>query len=442
MKAKDLKKIIGDLNPFRDKSLPILSDLVFEPGKISIYGIMRVISFDMDHDVSGVIDYDLLKRIVSALSPDDEMTFVSNEDKTIVFGKVNGKIEFKFPSAEDQIKEVPVIVKHDQVIHTVDLGSLDNEHMSKIKVALDYLGNDELRPAMMQVAISDMIMATDGHKAYMEPFLDTWPTIPQWVRYVDPDGCSVSWNAMATEQEIKEMLKNCKEEIRYYENLLISQVVSKFISARKEAIKLSVWFTDQTESRLTNSPLYGKPVTCFQGKGFTIYELPMDERYPDLKSVYPNLGEQNYFEMIVNKNEFIKTTKLAEAAANRTTHQMKLEFRKDGGAVYDGHIRVVAEDLDYSHAMNRRMNVKLETFHIERFATKYLINEKGENEEVKVPLQKPEIFNAMGFNARLMLQILSKVDTPFVSLKMTAPNRAGLFNDKFLLMPVMLNKYD
>jgi DNA polymerase-3 subunit beta len=82
---------------------------------------------------------------------------------------------------------------------------------------------------------------------------------------------------------------------------------------------------------------------------------------------------------------------------------------------------ISAEDLDFSNEANERLSC----------------DHNGADIEI-------------GFNARFLIEMLSNLDSEEITLKLQAPNRAGIIvpNDKddnedilMLVMPVMLNNY-
>ena len=110
--------------------------------------------------------------------------------------------------------------------------------------------------------------------------------------------------------------------------------------------------------------------------------------------------------------------------ANRTTHQIRLSLkvnRSDGPTGNSPTLTISAEDLDYANEANEKL----------------MCDYEGEDMEI-------------GFNAKLMAEMLSNLSAKMISLEMSAPNRAGLIipADKeedeeilMLVMPVMLNTY-
>jgi len=135
----------------------------------------------------------------------------------------------------------------------------------------------------------------------------------------------------------------------------------------------------------------------------------IDERFPDYENVIP-LDNNNT--LVVKKDELLSSLKRIAIYANKTTHQVRLK-------ITGSELMVSAEDLDFSNEANERLSCEHD----------------GEDMEI-------------GFNARFLLEMLSNIDSDEITLKLSAPNRAGIItpNEKddeedilMLVMPVMLS---
>jgi DNA polymerase-3 subunit beta len=123
--------------------------------------------------------------------------------------------------------------------------------------------------------------------------------------------------------------------------------------------------------------------------------------------------------MTIGRADLLNSLKRIMIYANRTTHQIRLSLKanRSGGPS----LTISAEDLDYSNEANEKL----------------LCEYDGDDMEI-------------GFNAKLMAEMLSNLSAKMISLEMSAPNRAGLIipadkeeNEEILMlvMPVMLNTY-
>lgn len=137
----------------------------------------------------------------------------------------------------------------------------------------------------------------------------------------------------------------------------------------------------------------------------------IDERYPDYENVIPSDNENT---MSINKAALLSSLKRIAIYANKTTHQVRLK-------ITGSELMISAEDLDFSNEANERLSC----------------DHDGEDIEI-------------GFNAKFLIEMLSNLDTEEISLKLNAPNKAGIIfpsekddNEDILMlvMPVMLNNY-
>ena len=137
----------------------------------------------------------------------------------------------------------------------------------------------------------------------------------------------------------------------------------------------------------------------------------IDERFPDYENVIPT---QNPIKMTINRLDFLGSLRRIAIYANKTTHQVRLK-------ITGSDLQVSAEDIDFSNEANERLSCEHE----------------GEDIEI-------------GFNAKLIVELLSNMDTEQIRLNMSAPNKAGVIipvekvkNEDLLMlvMPVMLNQY-
>jgi DNA polymerase III subunit beta len=137
----------------------------------------------------------------------------------------------------------------------------------------------------------------------------------------------------------------------------------------------------------------------------------IDERFPDYENAIP-VNNPNV--MTIGRTDLLNSLKRIMIYANRTTHQIRLSVKGNS-------LTISAEDLDYSNEANEKL----------------LCDYDGEPIDI-------------GFNAKLMAEMVGNLGAKMVELRMSAPNRAGLLipADKaeaedvlMLVMPVMLNTY-
>lgn len=134
----------------------------------------------------------------------------------------------------------------------------------------------------------------------------------------------------------------------------------------------------------------------------------IDERYPDYTAVIP---DENPNVLTISRIELLNAVKRISIFANKSTHQIRLK-------ITGSEMAISAEDIDTSNEANERLSCEYE----------------GEDMEI-------------GFNSKLMLEMLSNMDNDVIKLEMSTPNRAGIIlpseNDEgedllMLIMPMML----
>lgn len=137
----------------------------------------------------------------------------------------------------------------------------------------------------------------------------------------------------------------------------------------------------------------------------------IDERFPDYDNVIPSDNENT---MNISKASLLSSLKRIAIYANKTTHQVRLK-------ITGSELMISAEDLDFSNEANERLSC----------------DHDGEDIEI-------------GFNAKFLIEMLNNLDADEISLKLNAPNKAGIIlpsekddNEDILMlvMPVMLNNY-
>lgn len=137
----------------------------------------------------------------------------------------------------------------------------------------------------------------------------------------------------------------------------------------------------------------------------------IDERFPDYENVIP-LDNNN--DMTIDRLDFLGSLRRIAIYANKTTHQVRLKLT-------GSELQISAEDLDFSNEANERLSCVHE----------------GEDIEI-------------GFNAKFLVEMLNNINSREITLKFSAPNRAGLITPSdmkdnedilMLVMPVMLSNY-
>lgn len=134
----------------------------------------------------------------------------------------------------------------------------------------------------------------------------------------------------------------------------------------------------------------------------------IDEKYPDYKAVIP---ADNPNKLSISRQEFLNSVKRIAIFANKTTNQINIKLS-------GSELTISAEDIDMSNEA------------VERLGCDY----SGEDMEI-------------GFNAKLLIEMLQNIATPNVNIEMSTPNRAGIIlpseneaNEDLLMliMPMMI----
>lgn len=138
----------------------------------------------------------------------------------------------------------------------------------------------------------------------------------------------------------------------------------------------------------------------------------IDERYPDYKAVIPT---DNPNKLTLHRQDFLNSVKRISIFGNKTTNQINIKITGSELTIY-------AEDLD----MNNEA--------VERLGCDYA----GEDMEI-------------GFNSKLLIEMLQNLSTNEVIVELSTPSRAGIIlpsenmdeeNLLMLIMPMMIAKND
>ena len=420
MKVKDLKKHLPSLTAFRSPMLPETDLLVLRPGKLYTGCVEHRYSVLFDHGVDASIDFARFKKIIMALDPLDEVGFKYSEEKQEVYIKVNQVIQFSFPVTEGGIN-YPEMLEENYSVH---VGTLSTGILESVEESLEFVSSDELRPAMTGVCFADQtLVSTDANRMYFERA----PGIhPERVKVLETrmDEERLSQTGMS----LSELSEEEKEELTIREvkprqGIILAKSVCAALVRIKEPLEFFVF--DSYPARNHEGEEYGpfSPWALLRGEGFEITTRPIDERFPDFRSVIPDFEKTDHLEMIAPTREMLKNVKLAQVMANPVTFLTEFRFNPKT----DTMVRIFAEDLDYSTRFIRDVEASREIV--------LAPQESGSSEK------SMEWFGAIGFNARLLISILKLIDTPFTSFKFSEPSRPAIINGKYLLMPVMIHKY-
>lgn len=337
----------------------------------------------------------------------------------------------------------------------VNLGTLTDEDMTVIKNCLSFVSKDDLRPAMTGVLIeapkeneSSLAVATDAHRLYRDkisPIAETF-ILPKKAAVVLTD-LGGDWELTADshwkhekneivmeypKKKIQQLPEHFDLEVEgetiyyrgnkekeehkwkeYYSHITFED----FCERRCQPIDITdpdeledVWVDDtEQEKRKIRIPTNH---VCFTRKdGITVITRVIDARFPDWRVVWPQ-GDGN---LILNADKaiLIDEIDLAMQYANRSTNQVAFSI--------NGVCNIASQDVDFSFEYHNEVEQAIPEW-----------NEESMKDKTK------EI--ATAFNGKFLLDILSKIEDERVSIKLWAPNKAAIINDKFLIMPLMLNQ--
>ncbi|MEM7382720.1 MAG: DNA polymerase III subunit beta [Bacteroidota bacterium] len=193
--------------------------------------------------------------------------------------------------------------------------------------------------------------------------------------------------------------------VRYTRTDISVAAQESFIIPRKTLMLLTgLLSSDQAAVSIT----FGESSVHFQLSGTSMVARLIDERYPDYENVIPH---NNPNQLAVNRASLLSSLKRTAVYANRTTHQIRL-------ALGENTLQLLAEDLDFSNKAH------------EKLACDYT----GQGLTI-------------GFNAKLLMELLNSLDTKEVIMQLSEPSRAALILPQeqaaqedilLLIMPVLL----
>lgn len=156
---------------------------------------------------------------------------------------------------------------------------------------------------------------------------------------------------------------------------------------------------------------YNESNAFFQSDNLLLVCRLIDQKYPDYENVIPS---ENPNKLFVAKTDLLGSLRRVNIIANKSTHQVRFTLK-------DGEMSISSEDPDFGNEA------------VERIRCHY------EGEDIEI-----------GFNASLLIDVVSNLDTADAIVELSAPNRAGLVlpaaqeegeNVLMLIMPIMLNSY-
>ncbi len=194
--------------------------------------------------------------------------------------------------------------------------------------------------------------------------------------------------------------------IRYRRNDISSGGNANIILPKKAlGLLKSTLPTDETEVNVD----FSSSNAFFTFDSFQLICRVIDERFPEYENAIPKANNNI---VTINRMELLGTVRRISIYSNKTTHQIRFKLAENK-------LTVSAEDLDFSNEANEELTC----------------------DYTGTPLE-------IGFNAKFILELISNLDSKFVEIKLSEPNKAGLLipsdqdeNEDILMlvMPVMLS---
>lgn len=157
MKNENLSTLVSITKVFPENmSFPALNGIKIKDGTVTVtdLGIMVEVNMDMNHN--GLLDHKVFCNVVTSIKDfkmkvdkDGNYTF-SNKAETL---KIAGYNDKDFPGAMRKGKK--------EII-----GTLDTDNLKYLMTAVNFVGQEELRPVMNDVHCHEYIAATDAHMLY------------------------------------------------------------------------------------------------------------------------------------------------------------------------------------------------------------------------------------------------------------------------------------
>ena len=149
----------------------------------------------------------------------------------------------------------------------------------------------------------------------------------------------------------------------------------------------------------------------FQTEDLLLVCRLIDQKYPDYETVIP---VNNPNKLFISKTELLGTLRRVNIFANKSTHQVRF-------AIKGSDLEISSEDPDFANEAKETLKCHYEGGDIE-----------------------------IGFNASLLLEVISNLETEEAVVELSEPNRAGIIlpnvqdegeNVLMLIMPIMLTSY-
>lgn len=153
---------------------------------------------------------------------------------------------------------------------------------------------------------------------------------------------------------------------------------------------------------------YNSTNVSFSFENVVLISRLIDGKYPNFDAVIP---KENPNKLLIDKDAFLSSIKRVSVFSNKTTNQIRLEMKKDKD------MNIVTEDLDLANEANEKIECDYEGTNL-----------------------------TIGFNAKILGDVLSALNNKEIEFVFSDPNKAGIMRPHkgeedilVLVMPCMIN---
>ncbi len=284
-----------------------------------------------------------------------------------------------------------------------EAGTLSKEDIERVKIALGYVSNDDLRPAMTGVLFGEELCATDAHRLYHHKL------------------------------GFKKEFIVPKRTI----NILLSLDGDQWQVTYKETEKV-------------------KEVKFLRADGVEVISRVIDARFPDWKVVVPDKKDE-IAKVFLPPDMMIKEVSNALKFSNKSTNMVMITL--------NGKASIHSCDVDFSYEYNNDLDFV--EFGFDKKYKQFIIPAYDEFEERRVLFIKKSDGKALvrlveggdnfhveedkllpagdkklsiAFNGKFLLEVLQNAPADAATkISLWGSTKAAIINDDFLVMPLMLN---
>lgn len=276
MKKEQFTKL---LKVAKSSTIPVIDKTGYvKDGRITATDLEITISMLCPYEGEGIIDVKMLSKIkgISKLILNPETctaiaTVGHGTQKITLFGNTD-----EWPSCPEVGEKIATILPQD---------------IKNLKIASRFVGNDELRPVMSGVCITDKrIAATDAQWLFKQ---DTASELPEGIEIIIP----------------KRVVELLNEGVSY---------------------SLSMWKTGETNVRVYYTLTDGDEIISFR---------PIEGKYPNIEVVIPT---ENPLTLAVDTKTFKEALEAALPSANHSTKQIAVIIRENW-------MKIITEDIDFAN---------------------------------------------------------------------------------------------